>query len=102
MNVQGVSISAASSMNVQGVSIFAASSMDVQVVFHCTSTSMDLQSVSLSTKEFMHACMHACASVPYAHAQHAHQFFYFSNVHLVYPQHERKELMCALSMRVRN
>jgi hypothetical protein len=34
------------------------------------------------------------------HAQHARKFSYFSNVHLVYPQ--RKELMLALSMRVRN
>ncbi len=32
----------------------------------------------------------ACVSVPYAHAQHAHQFSYFSNVHFVYPQHARK------------
>ncbi len=33
-------------------------------------------------------------------AQHARKFSHFSNVHLVYPQ--RKELMLALSMRVRN
>ncbi len=44
----------------------------------------------------------AKASVPYVHAQHAHQFSYFSNVHLVYPQHASKELMRALSMSVRN
>ncbi len=44
----------------------------------------------------------AYASVPDVHAQHAHQFSYFSNVHFVYPQHARKELMCALSMRIRN
>ncbi len=44
----------------------------------------------------------AYASVPDAHAQHAHQFSYFSNVHFVYPQHARKELMRALSMRFRN
>jgi hypothetical protein len=34
------------------------------------------------------------------HAQLAHQFSHFSNVHFVYPQ--RKELMLALSMLVRN
>ncbi len=44
----------------------------------------------------------AYASVSDAHAQHAHQFSYFLNVHFVYPQHARKELMRALSMRVRN
>jgi hypothetical protein len=44
----------------------------------------------------------AYASVPDAHAQHAHQFSYFSNVHYVYPQHARKELMRALSMHIRN
>jgi hypothetical protein len=44
----------------------------------------------------------AYASVPDAHAQHAHEFSYFSNVHFVYPQHARKELMRALSMPVRN
>jgi hypothetical protein len=35
----------------------------------------------------------AYASVPYAHAQHAHQFSYFSNVHFVHPQHAHLELM---------
>ncbi len=44
----------------------------------------------------------AYASVPDAHAQHAHQFSYFSNVHFVYPQHARKKLMRALSMHFRN
>jgi hypothetical protein len=44
----------------------------------------------------------AYASVPYAHAQHAHQFSHFSNIHFVYPQHACKELMRALSMCVRN
>jgi hypothetical protein len=39
----------------------------------------------------------AYASVPYAHAQHAHQFSHFSNI-----QHAYKELMRALSMCVRN
>jgi len=38
----------------------------------------------------------AYASVPYAHAQHAHQFSHFSNIHFVYPQHACKELMRAL------
>ncbi len=35
------------------------------------------------------------ASVPYAHAQHVHQFSHFSNVHFVhvYPQQRSKELM---------
>ncbi len=42
------------------------------------------------------------ASNPYVHAQHAHQFSHFSNVHFVYPQHVRKERMRALSLRVRN
>ncbi len=41
-------------------------------------------------------------AVPYGHAQHVNQFSQFSNVHFVYPQHERKELMRALSMHVRN
>ncbi len=36
------------------------------------------------------------------HPEHAHHFPYFSNVHFLYPQHARKELMRALSMRVRN
>ncbi len=42
------------------------------------------------------------ASVPYTHAQLAHQFFQFSNVHFIYAQHARKELMHALSMCVKN
>ncbi len=42
------------------------------------------------------------ASLSYTHAQHEHQFSYFSNVHFVYSQHARKELMLALSLRVRN
>ncbi len=36
------------------------------------------------------------------HVQLAHPFPKFSNVHFVCPQHARKELMRALSMRVRN
>jgi hypothetical protein len=46
-------------------------------------------------------CGSVHASVPYAHVQHAHQFSYFSVFHFVYPQHARKEMMLALSMRVR-
>ena len=44
----------------------------------------------------------AYASVPYAHAQHAHQFSHFSNIHFVYPQHACNELKHALSMCIRN
>ncbi len=36
------------------------------------------------------------------HVQHADQFSKFSNVHFVYPQHSREELMHALSLRLRN
>ncbi len=34
--------------------------------------------------------------------QHEHQFFYFSNVNFVYPQHARKKLMCPMSIRIRD
>ncbi len=58
--------------------------------------------LTLSIRSGTDAHPWAYASVPYAHAQHAHQFSYFSNVHFVYPQHARKELMRTLSMCVRN
>ncbi len=59
-----------------------------------------MRALSMRTRSW---CAHwPFASVPYAHAQHAHQFSYFSNVHFVYPQHARKELLRTLSMRVRN
>ncbi len=49
MDVQGVSISTASSMDMHGVTLSEASSGDVQSVSISTTSRMDLQGVSLST-----------------------------------------------------
>jgi hypothetical protein len=47
MDVQSVSLSAASSMDVQGVSLSTAGSMDVQGVSLSTTISMDVQGVCI-------------------------------------------------------